>query len=81
VKDPPPDVWVDVRKTWYVGWWIVRPVLAGVIETPQPMLPVSPHTLAMVILKPSVDPLASEVLVGDIVRVKSLLQVAWAARG
>jgi hypothetical protein len=81
VKDPAPDVWVDVRKTWYVGWWIVRPVPAGVMETPQPMLPVSPHTLAMVIRKPTVDPLAREALVGDIVRVKSLLHAAFAASG
>lgn len=56
-------------------------MLAGVMETPQPILPVRPHTLAMVILKPLVDPLAREVLVGDIVRVKSLLHAALAASG
>ena len=46
-------------------------VLGEVIATPQPMSPVSPHTLAMVIPKPPVDPLARDALVGDIVRVKS----------
>ena len=57
-------------------------VLGDVMATPQPMSPVSPHTLAMVILKPTVDPLAREAVVGFTVRVKSFwLHEAWAARG
>ncbi len=67
-----------------MAWWIVSPVVlpGDVIATPQPMSPVSPHTLAMVILKPSVDPLVREVLVGDIVSVKSFwLHAALAASG
>ena len=50
-------------------------VLGDVIATPQPMSPVSPHTLAMVIPKAPVDPLAREALVGDTVRVKSCFLV------
>ena len=61
-------------------WWIASPVvlLGEVRATPQPMSPVSPHTLAMVIPKAPVDPLAREAIVGDTVRVKSgfLVQAA-----
>jgi hypothetical protein len=57
-------------------------MLGEVIATPQPMSPVSPHTLLMVILKPLVDPLARDALVGDMVRVKSFwLQAACAPSG
>ncbi len=50
-------------------------VLGEVIATPQPMSPVSPHTLAMVIPKPPVDPLAKDAPIGEIVRVKSCFLV------
>ena len=56
-------------------------VLGDVMATPQPMSPVSPHMLAMTILKPTVEPLVRDALVGDIVRVKSLLHAALAAGG
>lgn len=64
-------------------WWIVSPVvvLGDVIATPQPMSPVSLHTLAIVIPKAPEDPLTRDALVGEIVRVKSFcLHAAWTAR-
>jgi hypothetical protein len=67
-----------------VFWRIVSPVVlrGEVMATPQPMSPVSPHTLEMVTPKAPIDPLARDALVGEIVRVKSFcLHAAWAARG